>query len=147
MKLMTTARRLYSTFFKGSTTNPEPAAPSFGDRWAEAAEKHRAELAVLLETTGFKQCEIQIVKVHPAEDPDLPSIYFPGCGDDRADFVLIGGDRPVNEEIIRAALESSIRDSYLVEYDVESQSGCFGIIDGAAPTVSTKLVLTIDGHF
>lgn len=73
---------------------------------------------------------------------NLPGRYIPGAGAGRGWFQLkdCGASYPTHD-ILSHALWMWDRDSMLMDYDAETGSGRFVIVDGNAPTPGTEIEL------
>jgi len=76
------------------------------------------------------------------DDGNLPGRYVPGAGAGRGWFQLkyCGGGYPAYD-ILSHSLQMWDQDSMLMDYDAETGSGRFVIVDGNAPTPGTEIEL------
>lgn len=88
-------------------------------------------------------CQITITAVDEAEEPNMPSHFFPGCGSDRAEFRVTQGACP-SKELMDKLLQEWDQDCYLGRYDSSSGIGSFTMLDCSAPAPGT--VIPLEAH-
>ncbi|NWD57143.1 hypothetical protein HX878_20645 [Pseudomonas veronii] len=83
-----------------------------------------------------------MTKTNNADDGNLPGRYVPGAGAGRGWFQLkpCGAGYPTHD-ILSRALWTWDRDSMLMDYDAETGSGRFVIVDGYAPAPGAEIEL------
>ncbi|AVG43930.1 MULTISPECIES: hypothetical protein [Achromobacter] len=86
-------------------------------------------------------CQITIASVDKAQEPNLPSHFFPGCGSDGAEFRVTEGEIP-SKEAMDQLLQEWDGDCYLVQYDHHSGKGYFTMLDCDAPDSGTVISLS-----
>lgn len=79
-----------------------------------------------------KELKIKIVSIDEAEDKNLPSHLFPGCGNDYADFEVIA-DWDVSKEELKLRLEKTFFDIFLRGYNPKTKKGSLMGLDMEAP--------------
>lgn len=87
----------------------------------------------------MKQIEWTITNNEEAPDPDLPSHFFPGCGNGKADFFVSSSNKVESKEEMKGLLQEYSDVAYLIYFDVSSQQGRFGLVDESAPKTGTVL--------
>lgn len=85
-------------------------------------------------------CRITITAVDKAEEPNMPSHFFPGCGSDRAEFRVTQGPCP-SKDLMDKLLREWDQDCYLDRYDSSSGAGIFTMLDWPAPEPGTEIPL------
>lgn len=76
------------------------------------------------------------------DDGNLPGRYVPGAGAGRGWFQLMSGEAGYPQyDILSHALQMWNRDSMLMDYNPETGSGRFVIVDGDAPATGTEIAL------
>ncbi|ABO60373.1 hypothetical protein LA345_36480 (plasmid) [Burkholderia vietnamiensis] len=91
--------------------------------------------------------EIEIVRIKGASDPNLPSHLFPGCGSDYVLFQLEVSDSElvISPNAVADAIVDLEMDAGLNEFDPDTRTGSYYIVDGASEfAAGTRFLLGLN---
>jgi len=77
---------------------------------------------------------IEVKTIQEASNPELPSHFFHGCGNDYASFELVSED-DVSLDELSCMVTNTFVDVYIDFYDEENKQGSLICVDTSAPAI------------